>query len=87
MAELNAQLRAACQQDERRQIAGHRQPVGAAKIAERAHLLPLAEHGFELAELCFPRVGQAFCNALQCFSDLLDGIGHRDIPLQSDIRF
>ena len=61
LAELNAQLRAACQQDERRQIAGHRQPVGAAMIAERAHLLPLAEHGFELAELCFPRVDGLGC--------------------------
>jgi hypothetical protein len=51
----------ACQQDERRQIAGHRQPVGAAMIAERAHLLALAEHGFELAELSFPRVDGLGC--------------------------
>src|SRR5436305_5597845 len=41
LAELNSQLLAACQQDERRQIAGHSQPVGAAMIAERTHLLPL----------------------------------------------
>ena len=61
LAELNAQLLEACHQDERRQIAGHRQPVGAAMIEERAHLLPLAEHGFELAELSFPRVDGLGC--------------------------
>jgi transposase len=61
LAELNSQLLAACQQDEGRQIAGRGQPVGAAMIAERSHLLPLAEHGFELAELCFPRVDGLGC--------------------------
>jgi hypothetical protein len=61
LAELNSQLLAACQQDEGRQIAGRSQPVGAAMIAERAHLLPLAEHGFELTELCFPRVDGLGC--------------------------
>ena len=30
-------------------------------IAERAHLLPLAEHGFELAEISFPRVDGLGC--------------------------
>ena len=61
LADLNAQLLAACREDERRQIAGHRQPVGAAMIEERAHLLPLAEHGFELAEVSFPRVDGLGC--------------------------
>jgi transposase len=61
LAELNSQLLAACQQDERRQIAGHQQLVGAAMIAERAHLLPMAEHGFELAEVSFPRVDGLGC--------------------------
>jgi len=61
LAELNSQLLAACQQAEGRQIAGRSQPVGAALMAERAHLLPLAEHGFELAELCFPRVDGLGC--------------------------
>ncbi len=61
LAELNSQLLAACQQDEWRQIAGRSQPVGAAMIAERAHLLPLAERGFELAELSFPRVDGLGC--------------------------
>ena len=61
LAELNAQLLAASRADERRQIAGHSEPVGAAMIEERAQLLPLAEHGFELAETCFPRVDGLGC--------------------------
>jgi transposase len=61
LAELNAQLLAASRADERRQIAGHSRPVGAAMIEERAQLLPLAEHGFELAETCFPRVDGLGC--------------------------
>jgi transposase len=59
--ELNTQLLAACREDERRQIAGHALSVGAAMIAERAHLLPLAEQNFELAELSFPRVDGLGC--------------------------
>jgi Mu transposase, C-terminal domain len=59
--ELNAQLLAACRDDERRQIAGHPQTVGAATIAERAQLLPLAEQDFELAEISFPRVDGLGC--------------------------
>jgi transposase len=61
LAELNAQLLAACHDDERRQIAGRSQPVGAAMIAERTHLLPLAERGFELVEISFPRVDGLGC--------------------------
>lgn len=61
LAELNAQLLAACRQDERRLIAGHSQPVGTLMIEERGHLLPLAEQGFELAELSFPRVDGLGC--------------------------
>lgn len=61
LAEFNAQLLAACRVDERRLIAGHSQPVGALLIEERAHLLPLAEQGFELAELSFPRVDGLGC--------------------------
>ena len=37
------------------------QRVGAAMIAERAHLLPLAEQNFELVEVCFPRVDGLGC--------------------------
>jgi len=61
LEELNAQLLGACRQDEQRQIAGHSQPVGIAALAERAHLLPLAEQGFELAEVSFPRVDGLGC--------------------------
>ena len=61
LAELNAQLLAACHQDERRQLAGHGESVGALMIEERAHLLPLAEQGFELAEVSFPRVDGLGC--------------------------
>src|SRR5271169_4146789 len=61
LAELNAQLLGACREDEQRQIAGHHQPVGAAMIEERVHLLPLAEQGFELVEVCFPRVDGLGC--------------------------
>jgi transposase len=61
LADLNAQLLGACHQDERRQIAGRSQPVGMAIIEERAQLLPLAEQGFEVAEVCFPRVDGLGC--------------------------
>jgi len=61
LAELNAQLLAACHEDEQRVIAGHTQTVGLATIQEREHLLPMAEEGFELAEICFPRVDGLGC--------------------------
>jgi transposase len=61
LAELNAQLVAACHEDEQRQIAGQNQAVGMAALQERVHLLPLAEQGFELAEVCFPRVDGLGC--------------------------
>ena len=61
LAELNAQLLAACREDERRLIVGHKQPVGALVIEERAHLLPLAGQGFELADISFPRVDGLGC--------------------------
>jgi hypothetical protein len=61
LEDLNAQLLAACRADERRQIAGQSRPVGALMIEERAHLLPLAEHGFDLADISFPRVDGLGC--------------------------
>jgi transposase len=61
LAELNTQLLAACREDERRLIAGHKEPVGALLIEERAHLLPLAEQAFELADISFPRVDGLGC--------------------------
>ena len=42
LADLNRQLLAACQHDERRVIAGREQTVGAGLVIEREHLLPLA---------------------------------------------
>jgi hypothetical protein len=56
LEELNAQLLAACQQDQQRQISGRPLRVGAAMQVEREHLLPLEEEGFDLAEVSFPRV-------------------------------
>jgi hypothetical protein len=53
---LNEQLLAACYEDEQRKIAGRELTVGQAILAEKEHLLPLAEEGFDLAEVSFPRV-------------------------------
>ncbi|MGH2461860.1 MAG: IS21 family transposase [Chloroflexota bacterium] len=56
LAALNAQLLAACRQDEGRTLAGRTQSVGAALLVERAHLQPLVTEDFELAETSFPTV-------------------------------
>jgi len=56
LADLNAQLLAACQAQHHHTPAGHAQPIGAAMLLERAHLLPLAEDGFDLTQVSFPRV-------------------------------
>jgi len=61
LEDLNAQLLTSCRADERRQIAGQSRPVGALMIEERAHLLPLAEHGCDLADISFPRVDGLGC--------------------------
>jgi transposase len=61
LEDLNTQLLASCRADERRQIAGQSRPVGALMIEERAHLLPLAEDGFDLADISFPRVDGLGC--------------------------
>lgn len=61
LEDLNAQLLTACHAEERRQIAGQSRPVGALMIEERTHLLPLAEHGFDLADSSFPRVDGLGC--------------------------
>src|ERR1017187_9535952 len=61
LAELNAQLRVGCQQDQQRKIAGKAMPVGEALRIEREHLLPLAAEGFELAETSFPTVDSKGC--------------------------
>lgn len=61
LAELNALLLRACQQDQHRRIEGKAMPVGAAMEIERQHLLPLAAEGFELAETSFPIVDGKGC--------------------------
>jgi hypothetical protein len=58
---LNRQLLAACQADEARTVAGREQSVGTAMLIERAHLLPLAEDGFDLVEVSFPTVTSLGC--------------------------
>jgi transposase len=56
LADLNAQLRAACAADEARVPGGRTQSVGAGMVIERSHLQPLATEGFDLSESCFPTV-------------------------------
>jgi hypothetical protein len=61
LADLNRQLLNACQQDERRVIAGREQAVGAGMVIEREHLLPLATEGADLAQTSFPTVKGLGC--------------------------
>jgi transposase len=56
LEDLNEQILAACYEDEQRRIAGRDMIVGQAVVAEREHLLPLAEEGFDLAEASFPKI-------------------------------
>lgn len=56
LEDLNRQLLAGCYEDEQRKIAGRDLTVGQAILAEKEHLLPLAEEGFDLAEVSFPKV-------------------------------
>lgn len=61
LGELNAYLRACCQQDQQRRIHGKPHTVGEAMRIEREHLLPLVSEGFELAETSFPVVDGQGC--------------------------
>jgi hypothetical protein len=61
IAERNRQLLNACQQDERRLIAGRAQTVGAGLVIEREHLLPMATEGADLAQTSFPTVNGLGC--------------------------
>ena len=61
LEELNRTLLDACRADENRQIAGKPTRVGAAMVAEREHLLSLAEPRFDLAEISFPAVDSLGC--------------------------
>jgi transposase len=58
---LNRQLLTACRADEARTVAGREPRVGEALVAEQAHLLPLAEAGFDLEEVSFPVVTSLGC--------------------------
>jgi transposase len=61
LATLNEQLLTACQQDERRCIAGREQSVGAGLLLERSHLLPLVTEGMDLTQSSFPTVNILGC--------------------------
>lgn len=61
LEELNRQLLAACQQDQQRRIGDRSQSVGAGMQIERDYLLPLAEEGFDLAEVSFGGVDGKGC--------------------------
>ena len=61
LEELNRDLLAGCRMDEARTVAGREQSVGTAMLVERAHLLPLAEEGFDLVEVSFPTVTSLGC--------------------------
>ena len=54
-------LLAGCRGDERRLIDGRERCVGEALAIERDHLLPVAEAGFDLAEVSFPLVNASGC--------------------------
>lgn len=61
LEELNQILEAGSAEEQKRMIAGRSQTIGAAMLAERDHLLPLAAEGFDLASLHFPQVNQSGC--------------------------
>jgi transposase len=78
LEELNRQLRAACEQDQGRTIAGREQTIGVAMRAERAHLLPLPAEGFDLAEVRFPKVDGSGCVRVRT--------NFYSVPLPADTR-
>jgi transposase len=61
LEELNLLLAAGSREEQNRVIAGRAQTVGAGMIAEREHLLPLADEGFDLASLHFPEINASGC--------------------------
>jgi transposase len=61
LEELNSFLLAECQKDEQRIIHGRSERIGAAMLAEREHLLPLVEEGFDLAAVHTPVVNGSGC--------------------------
>lgn len=61
LAQFNHLLAQWCAADGERRIGDRQQPVGELMVAEQSALLGLAEEGFELAEICFPRVDAKRC--------------------------
>lgn len=61
LGELNEQLLAACRQDESRMIGQRTQTAGAILLLEKEEMLPLAQEGFDLAEVSFPMVDSKGC--------------------------
>ena len=59
--ELNEYLRGCCRQENKRHIAGKEHAVGAAIELKQAHLLPMADEGFELEEKRFTTVDKRGC--------------------------
>jgi len=61
LEELNLLLAAGSREEQSRVIAGRGQSIGAGMIAEREHLLPMAEEGFDLASFHFPEINASGC--------------------------
>jgi len=61
LEELNRLLESGADQEQARLITGRCQTIGALMLAEREHLLPLADEGFDLAALHFPQINQSGC--------------------------
>jgi transposase len=61
LEELNRLLESGADQEQGRLITGRSQTIGALMLAEREHLLPLADEGFDLAAVHFPQVNQSGC--------------------------
>ena len=61
LEELNRLLAAGSREEQSRVIAGRAQSIGAGILAEREHLLPLAEEGFDLASLHYPEINASGC--------------------------
>ena len=61
LEELNLLLAAGSREEESRVIEGRAQSIGAGMLAEREHLLPMAQEGFDLASLHFPEINASGC--------------------------
>ena len=61
LEDLNSQLLRGCCEDEARRVGDRTESVGVLMQTERRYLLPLAEEGFELGEVCFPVVDSKRC--------------------------